>query len=36
MPEHFKSKFEVELKYRLKAKLQFLIILKSIIHEIMV
>ncbi|PSU88143.1 class IV adenylate cyclase [Photobacterium kishitanii] len=33
--EHFEGKFEVELKYRLKSKSQFLTILKSMTHEVM-
>ena len=33
--DHFNGKFEVELKYRLKSTSQFLAILKSMTHEIM-
>ena len=35
MSEHFKGKFEVELKYRLKSKSQFLTILNSMTYEVM-
>ncbi|WP_072055699.1 class IV adenylate cyclase [Aliivibrio fischeri] len=35
MSEHFKGKFEVELKYKLKSKFQFLTILNSMKYEIM-
>ena len=35
MSEHFEGKFEVELKYRLKSKSQFLTILNSMTYEVM-
>lgn len=35
MSEHFEGKFEVELKYRLASKSQFLAILNSMAHEVM-
>ena len=35
MSEHFEGKFEVELKYRLKSKSQFLTILNSMAYEVM-
>ncbi|PKG76157.1 class IV adenylate cyclase [Shewanella sp. Choline-02u-19] len=35
MTEHFEGKFEVELKYRIASKSQFLVTLNSMEHEIM-
>lgn len=33
--EHFKGKFEVELKYRIASKSEFLKVLESMEHEVM-